>query len=40
MELRGIVEAGYASAVSPLVEQITGRTPRKFAKFTRDRAEA
>lgn len=40
MELHGICKAGYASEVSPLVEQLTGRAPRTFADFARDRAEA
>jgi uncharacterized protein YbjT (DUF2867 family) len=40
MELHGIVKAGYASATSPLVEQLTGRAPRTFADFARDRAAA
>ncbi|MEP7123816.1 MAG: SDR family oxidoreductase [Byssovorax sp.] len=40
MELHGIVKAGYASAISPLVEQLTGKAPRSFAEFARDRAAA
>jgi uncharacterized protein YbjT (DUF2867 family) len=40
MELHGIVKAGYASGISPLVEQLTGHAPRTFAEFTRDRAAA
>ena len=40
MELYGITKAGYASGVSPLVKQITGRAPRTFAEFARDHAAA
>lgn len=40
MELHGICKAGYASGISPLVKQLTGRTPRTFAEFARDRASA
>ncbi len=40
MELHGIVKAGYASGISPLVEKLTGHAPRTFAQFTRDRAAA
>lgn len=40
MELHGIVKAGYASGISPLVEKLTGHAPRTFAQFTRDRADA
>ena len=40
MELHGICKAGYASGVSPLVKQITGKAPRTFAEFARDRAAA
>jgi uncharacterized protein YbjT (DUF2867 family) len=40
MELHGIVKAGYASTVSPLVEKLTGKAPRTFAEFTRDHAAA
>jgi uncharacterized protein YbjT (DUF2867 family) len=38
MELHGIVKAGYASTVSPLVEKLTGKAPRTFAEFARDHA--
>lgn len=40
MELHGIVKAGYASGLSTLVEQLTGRAPRTFAEFARDHASA
>lgn len=40
MELHGISKAGYASGISPLVKQITGKAPRTFAEFARDRAAA
>jgi uncharacterized protein YbjT (DUF2867 family) len=40
MELHGIVKAGYASGISPLVEKLTGQAPRTFAAFARDRASA
>ncbi len=40
MELNAICKAGYASGISPLVKQITGKAPNTFAEFARDRAAA
>jgi uncharacterized protein YbjT (DUF2867 family) len=40
MELHGIVKAGYASATTTLVQELTGHAPRTFADFARDRAAA
>ncbi|MFO0660862.1 MAG: SDR family oxidoreductase [Polyangiaceae bacterium] len=40
MELHAIDKAGYASAVSPLVQQLTGRSPTSFADFARQNAAA
>ena len=36
IELFGIIRAGYAAAVSPTVEQITGNRPISFSQFARD----
>jgi uncharacterized protein YbjT (DUF2867 family) len=36
IELFGIIRAGYAAAVSPTVEQITGNRPISFSQFAKD----
>lgn len=36
MELNHIAKAGYASDVSPVVEQVTGKKPISFEQFARD----
>ena len=36
MELAAIIKAGYASAVSPAVKQITGKQPISFEQFAKD----
>ena len=40
IELFEIIRAGYASAVSPIVEQITGHKPVTFEQFAKDYAGA
>ncbi len=40
MELYAINKAGYTAAVSPAVEQVTGRKPITFAQFAQDYAAA
>jgi uncharacterized protein YbjT (DUF2867 family) len=40
IELFEIIRAGYASAVSPVVEQITGHKPVTFEQFAKDHAGA
>lgn len=40
MELNGICKAGYASGISPLVKQLTGKAPHTIAEFARDHAAA
>jgi uncharacterized protein YbjT (DUF2867 family) len=40
IELFEIIRAGYASAVSPIVEQITGHKPVTFEQFAKDHAGA
>lgn len=40
MELHAIDKAGYAAAVTPVVEQLLGRKPRSFAEFAREHASA
>jgi len=40
MELHAIARAGYLSAVSPAVKELTGRQPRTFPEFARDHATA
>jgi uncharacterized protein YbjT (DUF2867 family) len=40
IELFEIIRAGYASAVSPMVEQITGHKPVTFEQFAKDHAGA
>jgi uncharacterized protein YbjT (DUF2867 family) len=40
MELYTIQRAGYASDISPVVEQVTGKKPISFAQFARDYAYA
>ena len=40
IELYAIEKAGHGSAVSPAVEQITGRKPIAFEQFAKDYAEA
>ena len=40
MELYGIYKAGYASEVTPIVEQVTGNKPITFEQFANDSAEA
>jgi uncharacterized protein YbjT (DUF2867 family) len=39
-ELFEITRAGYVSAISPSVEQVTGKKPITFSQFARDYAEA
>jgi uncharacterized protein YbjT (DUF2867 family) len=38
LELLSVSKAGYLSAVSPVVRNLTGREPRSFAQFARDHA--
>ena len=38
IELFEITRAGYASAISPVIEQITGNKPIGFSQFTSDNA--
>ena len=40
IELNKIQRAGYASTVSPVVEQVTGKKPISFEQFARDYVEA
>ena len=40
VEFDGITRAGYAAAVSPLVQQVTGRAPRSFREWARANARA
>ena len=40
MELYAINKADYTAAVSPAVEQVTGRKPITFAQFAQDHAAA
>lgn len=40
VELYRVERAGYASTVSPAVEQVSGRPPRAFAQFAQDYAAA
>lgn len=40
MELNGIDKAGYAAAVTPTVQEITGSAPRSFRDFARENAAA
>ena len=40
MDLNRIAKAGKTSAVSPVVEQVTGKKPISFEQFARDYAEA
>jgi uncharacterized protein YbjT (DUF2867 family) len=40
MELHGIDKAGYAAAVTPTVQEITGSAPRTFQDFARENAAA
>lgn len=40
MELHGIDKAGYAAAVTPTVQEITGSAPRSFNDFARENAAA
>lgn len=40
MELNRIQKAGHAAAVSPVVEQVTGKKPIAFAQFAQDYIEA
>ena len=36
VELGGVIKAGYTSAVSDAVQQVTGRPPISFEKFAAD----
>ncbi|HEY5631036.1 MAG TPA: SDR family oxidoreductase [Nitrososphaeraceae archaeon] len=40
IELFGITRAGYASEISPAVEQVTGNKPIRFSQFAKDYAGA
>lgn len=40
MELHGIDKAGYAAAVTPTVQELTGSAPRSFRDFARENAAA
>lgn len=40
MELNGINKAGYAAAITPTVQEITGSAPRSFRDFARENAAA
>jgi uncharacterized protein YbjT (DUF2867 family) len=40
IELFGIIRNGYASTISPVVEQVTGNKPISFSQFAKDYAEA
>jgi uncharacterized protein YbjT (DUF2867 family) len=40
MELYGLYKLGYASEVTPVVEQVTGKKPITFEQFANDYAEA
>lgn len=40
LSLHAVVKAGYAAAVSPDVERLSGHPPRRYADFVREHAES